>query len=156
MAAGDVKVFNSFGNNLGKKIHEMSTDTFKIAFVTSSVTPAQADAVPHFGGTGTTNYATNQVAAGGNYASGGATLTSTEFNAVGGVSSFKAAKFSIAQHASNPTNARWGIIYNNSDANKRCVAFVDLGAVKDLSATSLELRWSSVNGVGTIVTVTVS
>lgn len=153
MATGDIVVFNAAKVALGNKLIDFDSDTFKFALVTSVVTPAADDAAPHFGGTGTTNYATNQVTPGGNYTSGGPTLASLAYTDISGVIHWQAAKVTIAQHASNPTNARWAIIFNDTDANKRAVAYVDLGSARDLSAGPFEFRFNGVDGVGTIVTV---
>ena len=148
MAAGDVTVFDQAGTDLGNKLYDMDTDTFKMALVTNVVTPTQGDAGPHFGGTGTTNYATNEVTAGGNYVAGGVTLTSVTWAMAAGVNKWDAADVSIAQHASNPTNARWGIIYDSTDVNKRAIAFLDLGAVKDLSAGLFTVTWAATGIAG--------
>ena len=153
MAAGDVTVFNQFMVDLGNKIHDMDGDTFKVGLITSAVTPTAADAAPHWGGTGTTNFNTNEVTAGGNYDAEGETLTTLSFSNSSGTISFKADKVSVAQHASNPTNARWGILYNSTDANKRAVAFVDLGADINLSSGLFEIKWNSVDGNGTVFTL---
>ena len=56
---------------------------------------------------------------------------------------FDADDISIAQHASNPTNARWGILYNDTSAGKECVGFVDLGAAIDLSAGAFSITWNA-------------
>jgi hypothetical protein len=156
MAAGDVIIFDQFGVDLGNKIHDLDGDTWKVGFITSSTTPADSDAAPHFGGTGTTNMATNECSAGGNYSAGGVTLTSVAYSNSAGVVSWVAAKISVAQHASNPTNARWGILYNSTDANKRCAAYLDFGSVIDLTQGPFEFRFNSVDGTGAIATNTIN
>ena len=79
-----------------------------------------------------------------------------EYANVAGVVSWKAAKVAIAQNASNPTDARYAIIYNDTDANKRCVAWIDLGAVLNLTLGPFEFRFNSVDGTGTILTNTIN
>jgi len=153
MAAGAITVLHQFKVDLGNKIHDMDGDTFKLALITSVVTPAASDAAPHFGGTGTTNYATNEVTPGGNYPSGGLTLANVTYSNSGGTVSWKADKASSPYNTSNPTNARWGIIYNSTDANKRAVAILDLGEVLDLSKGPFEWRFNSVDGNGAIATL---
>lgn len=150
MAAGDVVFFNQVKTNLGLKLYNLNTDTFKIALITDVVTPVATTANPHFGGTGTTNFKTNEVTPGGNYAANGIALTNVSFSTAGANAEWKADKVVIAQNASNPTNARWGIIYDDTDANKRAIAFVDLGANKNLSSTAIELRWNLTDGNGAI------
>jgi len=153
MAAGDITIFHQFKVDLGNKLHDLDSDTWKVGFITSAVTPAAADAAPHWGGTGTTNFSTSQVTPGGNYATGGPALTTVGFANSAGTVSWKADKISIAQHASNPTNARWGILYNSTDANKRAAAILDFGAAIDLTAGPFEFRFNSVDGNGTIATL---
>ena len=48
-----------------------------------------------------------------------------------------------AQNASNPTNARYAIIYNDTDASDRAIAFVDLGSTIDMTVGSLTLTWNA-------------
>lgn len=153
MAAGDITFFHQFKVDLGNKLHDMDSDTWKVGFITSAVTPAASDAAPHWGGTGTTNFESSQVTPGGNYSTGGPALTTMGFTNSAGTVSWKADKISIAQHASNPTNARWGILYNSTDANKRAAAILDFGAAIDLTSGPFEFRFNSVDGNGTIATL---
>lgn len=153
MATGDVVAFDQAKVDLGNKIHDLDTDTWKVGLITSAATPSASTAAPHWGGTGTTNFATSQVTPGGNYTTGGPTLATLSYSNSGGTVSWQAAKVAIAIDVANPTNARWGIVYNDTDANKRAVAYVDLGAELDMTAGPLEIRWGGIDGVGTILTV---
>ncbi len=153
MAAGDITIYHQFKVDLGNKIHDLDTDTWKVGFITSAVTPAVADASPHWGGTGTTNLSTNQVTPGGNYATGGVTLTTMTYANAAGTVSWKADKILIVQNASNPTNARWGILYNSTDVNKRCAAILDFGSAINLTTGPFEFRFAGVDGNGTIGTL---
>jgi hypothetical protein len=134
MAAGDFTVFDQYLTDLGNKIHDMDGDTLKLGLVTSSVTPAASDAGPHWNGTGTTDYSSNEVTPGGNYSTGGPTPGTQAWSVTSNILKFDMADVSISQNASNPTDARWAILYNSTDANKRGIGFLDLGAVIDLSA----------------------
>ena len=153
MAAGDVTFFHQFKVDMGNKVHDLDSDTWKVGFITSAVTPAASDAAPHFGGTGTTNFATNEVTPGGNYAANGPSLASLSYSNSAGTVTWSAQKISIAQHASNPTNARWGILYNSTDANKRAAAILDFGSARDLTAGLFEFKFGGVDGVGAIGTL---
>lgn len=151
MAAGDITVFDDFDIQCKtNEAHDLNSDTFKFALLTDSVTPTDADAVPHFGGTGTTDHSATEVTPGGNYSAGGVTLTSVSYSNSAGVASWNAAKVTIAQDGSNPTNARWAIIYNDTDTSKRACLFCDLGSARDLSAGAFEFRFNSVDGTGTM------
>jgi hypothetical protein len=143
MAAGDIVIFNEFKEDVGQKIHNLSSDTFKLGLVTNAVTPAATTADPRWGAGGSTNLSSSQVTPGGNYSSGGPALASSTWSETSGTATFDAADVSIALNASNPNNARWGIIYNDTSAGKEAVAFVDLGGVTDLSAGAFWITWNA-------------
>jgi len=154
MAVGDIKWFGQGLHDLGSKLHNLSSDALKLGLITSATTPTVATAVPHFGGTGTTNMATNQVAAGTSYTAGGPTLSSVTWTVVSGVPTLRAAAVTVAQDATGFTAARWGIIYNNTNAAKQCLAYVDLGSDRSIQAGSLTLDWSG--ATDDILTITQS
>ncbi len=146
MAQGDVTIFDQFYEDKGDKLHNMSGDTFKMGLIDSVQTPAATSADPRWGAGGTTNFATDEVTPGGNYAAGGPSLSvviTDNWARSGGTVTFDGDNVSILQNGSNPTNARWGIIYNDTDAGKRCVGYIDLGAVVDLSAGDFTITWNA-------------
>jgi hypothetical protein len=151
MAVGDIKWFGQALHDLGNKIHNLSTDVIKLGLITSGGSPAINSNNPHWGGTGSTNFATNQVTTGTSYINGGPSLTDTWTLIGGTVPTFRADIVTIAQDAAGFTNARWGIIYNSTDANKRAIAFIDLGSDRSIASGSLTLDWSgATNDVLTI------
>jgi hypothetical protein len=147
VAAGTVTVFDQFLEDLGKKIHNLDTDTFNFALVDSTTALAATTADPRWGTGGTTNLSTNEVS-GGNATAGGSDITST-YTLSGGTATFDGQDVSIPQSASNPTTARYGVIYNNTDTGKRAIAFVDLGAVTDLTAGDFTVTWNA-SGIFTL------
>lgn len=152
MAQGDVTVFHAALEKLGEKKFDFESGTWKLGLITNSVTPAATTANPCWGAGGTTNLSTYQVTPGGNYTTGGPTIANPTYSQASAVSTWDVDDLSIAQHASNPTNARWGVIYEDTASNKDAWAFVDLGAVVDLSAAGFAV---TVNALG-IFTVTVA
>jgi hypothetical protein len=52
----------------------------------------------------------------------------------------------IEQNGSNPTDARWAIVYNETASNNEAIAFLDLGTNIDLSAGDFSITWSA-NGI---------
>lgn len=146
MATGDITVFNEAKAYMIDGGWE-SADTIKLALLTSAVTPAAGDTTPALG-----DY--TQVTAGGNYTAGGDTLD-TLGNMVtqsAGTMTFDDTGASVtwAQNASNPTNARWGLVYNDTDAGDLAICFVDLGAARDMTAGDLTITWHA-SGIFTIV-----
>lgn len=145
MARGDIKWFAQGLHDLGNKLHDMDGDDWRMGIVTNATVPAVSTAAPHWGGTGTTNFATNQVATGTAYT--GPLVLGTEswvLTATG--AQFRiSSDASIAQDASGFSNAYWGIIYNNTDANKRAVAYVDLGGPVSNTGGAVTFGWNGVN-----------
>lgn len=134
MAAGTVKWFAQGLHDLGNKIHDLDSDTFKMGIVTG-VTPTVATAAPHWGGTGTTNYATSQVVTTGTSYTGPKTCSSPTWTvgATGAVMDWADTNFQMAQDASGFTNGGYGIIYNDSDANKRAIAYLEISSTNAAS-----------------------
>lgn len=147
MAAGDIFWFNQALVDLGNKIHDMDGDTLKLALITTATTPAKTTAAPHYGGTGTTDMSTNAVGTATAW-TGPVTLASTSWSLTSNDVIFKADDVVIAQDASGFTNARWGIIFNDTDANKRCLGYIDLGSDRSIVSGSLTIDFQ---GSGTDV-----
>lgn len=146
MAAGDTHIQAKFVSNmsLASLASLWATNTIKLGFITSTTTPAVTDSDPRWGAGGTQNYSTNEVAAGGNYVAGGITLSGTTSTLSGAVTSLNCTSpITIAANASNPTNARWGIFYDSTDAGKHVFGYLDLGGVTSL-VPGLQIN---VNGV---------
>jgi hypothetical protein len=130
MATGDIKWFSAGLLQLGTKIHNLTADTLKLGIVTSGTVPSIDTAVPHWGGTGTTNFATTQVGTGGGY-TGPITLASVTFTEIGSapkVPTLRATDVVISQNGSGFSNGAYGIIFNDTDANKRALGYIELSS----------------------------
>lgn len=154
MAQGDVTAFEQFSVDALEKLHNLETDTIKMGIITNVVTPTAADATPAWGATSGVDYDGNEVTPGGNYATGGPTIANPSVTLVSGDATFDGDNVSITQHASNPTNAYWGIIYNDTATNKNAIAFVELAGPIDLSAGDFATNWAGTGiarlGAGTL------
>jgi hypothetical protein len=148
MAQGDVGIFNEFLETLGKSEVNLDTDSIKVGLADDTTTPTASTADPRWGAGGTTNFATNQVTPGGNYSSGGPDISST-YSQSAGTATFDGSNIAISQNASNPTDARWGIIYDDTDADKKAIGWVDLGSVFDMTTGDLNINWNA-SGIFTI------
>lgn len=142
MAAGDVTVYNAHLQDIGRGVHNLETGDISMGLVTTSYTPTAGDAVPTWGAGGTTNTSTNEVTPGGNYAAGGPSIGGT-YSQTSGTATFDVTDVSITQNAGNPTNARWGIIYNDTATNKECIGFIDLGAAINLASGDFSITWNA-------------
>jgi len=154
MATGTIKWFAAGLLDLGNKVHNLSSDTLKLGIVTTGTVPAVSTAAPHWGGTGTTNFASTQVATAGTSYTGPKTLASVTWTNVSNVPTLRATDISMAQDASGFANGAYGIIYNDTDANKRALGYVELSSAGALSlvAGAVTIDWG---GAGTdILTIT--
>ena len=148
MAAGDLVVYDAHLQNIGRGVHNLETGDISFGLVTATYTPTAADADPCWGAGGTTNTSTNEVAAGGNYAAGGPSIGGT-YSQTSGTATFDATDVSITQIAGNPTNARWGVVYDETATNNNAICYLDLGTAVDLAAGDFSVTWN-VSGLYTI------
>lgn len=151
MAIGDFVRFDQFKLDMGEKLHDLSSDTFKAAAVKSAanggIDPTNATPDPRWGAGGSTNLSSSEVAAGGNYAAGGTTLSTTWTLASSKTQFDLSAIIQWLQDGSNPVNARWLIVYNDTDAGKRAVGYIDLGSDIDMSGGDLEYTADATYGL---------
>jgi hypothetical protein len=144
MTTGTMKWFSQALLDLGTKVHNLSSDQFKLGIVNNATVPSLSTAGPHWGGTGTTNFALNQVSPlGGTQYTGPLTLVSVSWTQVSNVPTFRAAVISMTQDASGFTNGAYGIVFNNTDSNKRAIGFVELnsGSTLSLVAGPISINW---------------
>lgn len=146
MAVGDIKWFAQGLLDLGNKIHNLGADTFKYGVLKSAasggIDPTLATADPRWGAGGTTNLSSSQVTTGGTSYTGPGSLASVTWSLVSNVPTFRANAITLAQDASGFANGRWVVIYNDTDAGKRALGFLDLGSDRSLVTGQLVLDWS--------------
>lgn len=152
MAVGDVVYFEQWLVDVQEQFHDLEGDVIKIGLIDSTQTPLTTSADPRWGAGGTTNFATDEVTPGGNYPAGGPTAANNSVTLVSNAGIFDADDISILQDGSNPTDARWAIIYNDTDTGKRAIGFVDLGAVIDLSSGDFTITWNA-SGISSMALV---
>src|SRR5271169_5645285 len=135
MATGDTKLMSAYVTSMANNspADKWGSDQIKVALVTVSTTPSQTDSNPTWGAGGAQNYSTNEVAAGGNYSAGGVVLAGTAVaNSTTHTNLNATSPVSWAANASNPTTARWAIIYDSTTANKEVLGYIDLGVTTSL------------------------
>lgn len=143
MAAGDFKWFAQGLHDLGNKIHDLDADDFRMGIITTATTPAVNTAAPHWAGTGTTNMSTNQVVTTGTSYTAPLVLTAEAWALTATGAAMDVADITLAQDASGFTNGRWGVVYNNTDANKRAIGYLDLGSDRSLVAGSVTITMNA-------------
>jgi hypothetical protein len=140
-----MNVFDQFMVDMAEGVHNLETDTIRVALVDSTITPTAATSDPRWGAGGGTNLATNEVTAGGNYTAGGIDISSgATMTLTGGAAVFDSTvNPQWLQDAGNPTDARWAIVYNDTAAGNNAIGWVDLGSVFDMSGGDLTITWNA-------------
>lgn len=143
MAQGDVVFFDQFLVDMAEGVHNLETGVIKVGLTTGGTTPAATTAGPRWGAGGTTNFAAEEVTPGGNYSAGGATPAAPTVTLSGGQAEIDWGDISWSANASNPTNATWAIIYNDSATNKEAIGYVDIGGAYDMTTGDLSITWGT-------------
>ena len=130
MATGTFKWFAQGLCDLGNKIHDLDGDDWRMGIVTAATAPTVATTAPHWAGTGTTNFASTSVATAGTSYTAPLVLTSEAWtlNATGANMDWADTVMQLAQDASGFTNGAYGIVYNNTDANKRAIGYLEISS----------------------------
>ena len=127
MATGDITLFDQFLVDMGNGVHNLSSDTIKMAFVSNAVTPATTTADPRWGAGGSTNLSTDEQS-GGNMTAGGVTLASFACTLSGGTAKLDATDpATYSQNASNPTSIYHAVIYNDTATGKNAICSIEMG-----------------------------
>jgi hypothetical protein len=149
MAINDVGLFQQFIEDMGNGVHNLDTDAIKLGLIDSVQTPVATSADPRWGAGGTVNFDTNEVTQTGNYTAEGLDITAT-WSQTTGTGTFDATDVTTwTSNASNPDDARWGIIYNSTAAGKNCIGWVDLGSAFDMTTGDLNITWNA-SGIFTV------
>jgi len=137
MAKGDIQVFTQAKFDLGRKIHDLVNDEFKLALITGT-TPTQTTSDPRWGPGGGEDLSLSEPTPGGSYVAGGNVVTNSWQIATKDVN-FDVGDASWVQNASNPTAVTYAVLYNNTSVGKQCYAFIDLGGTFDMQTGPLDI-----------------
>lgn len=136
MAAGDLTIFDEAKLALLDGTHDLDTHTIKVCFINNTTVPTAADATPA--------KADYTEVSGGNFTAGGDTMTVSLTEAAGTVTLDFTTNISKASNASNPTDVYYALIYNDTDAGKAAIGFVEIAAAgADGTAGAINLTWGA-------------
>ena len=147
MAAGDLTVFEEFAVDIGKGVHDFTSDSLKLALIDDTLAPTAADATPTW-----SDYSANEVSGTG-YTAGGATLSGVTYTEADGVATLDdTGNVTWSQNGAGPTDAYYAVLYNDDAASDQAICFIDLDGPVSLQDGDISVTW---NASG-ILTVTVS
>jgi hypothetical protein len=127
----------SFKAELYQAIHDLTTDTLKIALYTGDATLTES----------TTVYTTSNEVVGAGYTAGGATITDVTVNSSGYTAYVS---FTNPVWTSASFTARAALIYNSSKAD-RSVAILDFGADKTVSNNTFTITLPGNNAADALI-----
>jgi len=136
MAAGDLVIFDEAKLALLNGTHDLDTHVTKVMFISNATVPTAADTTPA--------KADYTEVSGGNFPAGGDTMTVSLTEAAGTVTYDFTTNISNLKNASNPTNVFYAVIYNDTDAGKAAIGFVEIAAAGfDATGGDLTLTWGA-------------
>jgi hypothetical protein len=146
MAAGTVTLYGAAKENIAKALLDLDSSTFQVVLTTASYTP-----VTNTHGTWA-DVSANEVAAGGGYTAGGATLASITVNRSAGTVTFDAADVSWA---ASTITAKYAVIVKKAGGSlvsgDLLLCYVELEAGGTVSTTNgtLSIAWNA-SGIFTL------
>lgn len=143
MARGDITVFDESKEAIAQGVHNIGTDTYKMALVTNATVPLPGTTSPALGDF------TEVVGTG--YTAGGFTMTMSVSEAAGTVTVATTNTVVLSQDPAGPSNIFYGLVYNDTDAAKPALCFIEITSdgVTGLDTVSRNLTINS----GTLFTV---
>jgi len=152
MAAGDFTIFEEFAAQLGGENHNFAAttgDDIKLALIDDTLAPTAAAAAVW------ATWSANDVSAAGGYTADGISIKAGQsYTEVDGVGTYDSStNISLSQDTVNGfTDARYGILYNSTNATDMAIGFLDLGAVVSEKAGDISIAW----GASGIFSVTIT
>lgn len=152
MAQGDFTLFQAFldastEDDINGQQIDFENDEFKIMLTTSTPIFTATDAVPAYGTGASTDISTFEVS-GGIYVAGGLAISGPTVTRATATSTFNddGSNVSWASDPSNPTEATWAVLYDNTTTLKHAIGFYDLGGNFNMRTGDLTITFSS-NGL---------
>lgn len=115
--------FNCFVQDLGRKVHNLDTDTLKVML--SNVAPVA---------THTTKANITEIAAGNGYTAGGHQLPNNVFSQTAGVAKLTGDSVVITASGGSIPSFRYAVLYNDTALNDELIGWWDQGVSQGLNA----------------------
>jgi len=136
MAQGDLTIFDEAKLALLDGTHDLNTHVIKVMFVSNATVPAAGDITPV--------KADYTEVSGGNFVAGGDTMTVSLTESAGTVTYDFTTNISNAKNASNPTTVYYAVCYNDTNAGKEALFFVEIDATgADGTLGLISLTWGA-------------
>ena len=146
MAIGDIIVFDEFKLALESGGHNLASggDVLKLAILDATSTMAANTSSPAYGHANFVEIGTS-----GSYTAPVTLANQSLTNTTGTITFDADDPATWAQNALNDTDARWGLIYNDTNATDAAIAYIDFGSNVDMSAVDLTIVFNA-SGIFTL------
>ena len=149
MAAGDNKQFRDYALKEGQGVYDNSSDSIAIAFISDAYSTVDVNAT-------NPKLADYTVSSGGNILAVN-TLSSVTWSRSAGVTTLDAADLAtFSKDASNPTDVKCALVYNNTSASDDAYCVYDLTADGTTSLDLVNSDFTFSFGASGILTATVA
>lgn len=138
MATGDFTLFNEHSLSPGSEKHLFggANDVLKVMLIDNTTPPTAADTTPTY-----SDYSANEMTE-DNYTAGGEEITNDTWTQASGVASLAGDDVSWSQHATGFSDAYWAVVYNDTEATKMAIGFIELGGPVGNVAGDLTIEWT--------------
>jgi hypothetical protein len=131
------KYFNSFFEDLNEKVHNLGSDTLKIALTNSAPVA-----------TNTLRGNITQIANGNGYTTGGTAVNITASSQTSGVYTLVGDDVEFTSSGAGMATFRYAVLYNDTSTNDRLISWVDYGAGISLDAgEKFKIKYSVNSGI---------
>jgi hypothetical protein len=130
--------FNCFVQDLGDKLHNLNSDTFK--YLLTNTAPVATNAVLSD---------ITEISAGNGYTAGGAAVPSTAFSQSSGLATFTGSDTIWTASGGSFGPFRYAVLYNSTASGKNLVGWYDYGSA-DTTLSGETFKVSTPSGVFTL------
>lgn len=114
--------FNSFVEAMGRKVHNLNSDTLKVMLTNTA--PSAANTV---------KADITEISAGNGYTAGGSVAASNAYSQTAGVAKLTATDVTFTASGGSIAAFRYGVLYNDTATNDELIGYWDRGAAINLS-----------------------
>lgn len=141
MATATFTKFNCFAEDVGKKVHNLASDTFKICLTNTAPVAATSKVLTDI----------TEITAANGYAAGGNAVPNTAYAQASGTGTFSGDAVTFTGSGGTIGPFRYAVIYNSTATGKNLVGFWDYGSSG--SFDTLVVNENSQSTGGTILTI---
>lgn len=110
--------FHAFVQDLGRKVHNLNSDTLKIALSNTAPTASTNAVLADI----------TQISGGNGYTTGGTTVASTAYSQTGGTGSLTGTDVVFTASGGSMAAARYAVLYNDTSASDSLIGYWDYGS----------------------------